>query len=226
MTNREVGTFLRHRSLHGQMKMPHVTNNELLRRTLPNSMARAVSDCVPKPLGSHSFVVEVVIIAITSKIVRSFWKRAKDVLPVSLALRSQNATKKHWQAEIDTEFRVCVIDRESGMQAKLFESKAECQLTAGRWDLGFFVAFEKSGPLTQFSDGTDADTIPVPATNVMLLDAYREDPDRADCLVLSVFPCWVNCEAVADRETEDTLPILECEEKDLLTFLEKGPSHK
>ena len=75
-------------------------------------------------------------------------------------------------------------------------------------------------------DGTDADTIPVPATNVMLLDAYREDPDRADCLVLSVFPCWVNCEAVADRETEDTLPILECEEKDLLTFLEKGPSHK
>lgn len=37
------------------------------------------------------------------------------------------------------------------------------------------MAFEKSATLTQFSGGLDVDTIPVPATHLVLHDAFKQN---------------------------------------------------
>ena len=127
--------------------------------------------------------------------------------------------------EIDILFRIYVIDRETGMQAKLYESQQDCFFWEF-WDLRYFASYEKSGPLSQFSSGLDADTIPIPATHVILHNAYKGNPDRSeDHLEMAVVFCMINYKPGAPG-TNVAVQRTEWDEMDILTFLENGLSYK
>ena len=191
MNTLEILTFLKHRrESTPSNEEPHCF---VVQSVLPTR------DYQPKPLSSYSFIVEVKNLSDPTKNCSIFYQRPTEELEYDMYLGfeiptrydeffpyvqdfCQDPTRDRFvrQVEIDQIITVFVIDRYTGIQAKLYESKPACVL----WEdfhLGSFFGFEKSATLTQFSNGTNANTIPVPATRGFLGSSWWDDdpPERS-----------------------------------------------
>lgn len=120
-------------------------------------------------------------------------------------------TDRGW-VDIDAVFSVFVIDRRTGMQAKLYESKTLCELE-DYFALSYFVEFEKCASLTQFSN------VSVPATKGFVPLAYKSSLDDGEKRTFCVYFDFLFC-AANRRQT------FEFSSEDVLVFLEKGLTYK
>lgn len=126
--------------------------------------------------------------------------------------------------DIDNVFSVFAIDRETGKQARLYESKLKCALFESL-ALSHFLEFEKSAALTQFSNGSDIDTVPVPSTCGFVWPASKEELLEEGTPSFTVYFEWLFYKA-GNPGTSAAFGELEFNPSSILTFLDKGLVYK
>lgn len=227
MNMREILTFLNHRcNKHSKSVCVHDE---------PHCSIRAVEGTLPtqeydpKPLSSYSFIVEM---QKASKECSIFYDCLSEVVEGSILEFEIPTRHQHilpWREDyvsddtsgtldIVTLFRVFVIDRDTGGQAKLYESERACYLF-NVFELSSYVAFEKCAALTQFSNGSRVETIPVPSTRGFLENTQKRNEETEGRGMPSFL---LNFEYLYYASQEMPRASLHFDDFDVLTFLEKG----
>lgn len=238
MTTQDVRAILKHRSLYGMMpqhklqKNPHCESSTIVAPTptyepkplesyldLENLRDPGKNRFIPMDVEADAFFDDENEISLCVPIgLDECWLWGENY---------ERPDDNPW-VDIDILFRVFVMDKTTGMQAKLYESTRTCKLWEP-WQSNRFMGFEKSATITQFFRGLSVETIPVPTVRLMLSDAYKDNRyglRRDDgSFSVSVYSEWSNT-STSQTERGFGAQLNDFDEKDVLTFLEKGLSFK